>query len=76
MWFLGGHYLAKPEQILSTERNKGSMPSVLLDWEARRPLELEGYTGESSQDDEGEGLRDEQTAYSVCAFENGAEYEE
>jgi hypothetical protein len=74
MWCMGGHYLAKPEQILvSTERNKGGMPSVLLDWEARRPLELEGYTGESSQDDEGEGLRDEQTAYSVCAFGIGAE---
>lgn len=34
--------LAKLEWILvSTERNKGSKPSLLLDWDARRPLELE-----------------------------------
>jgi 2-dehydropantoate 2-reductase len=38
--------LAKPEQILvSTERNKGSKPSMLLDWEAGRPLELEVILG-------------------------------
>jgi 2-dehydropantoate 2-reductase len=38
--------LAKPEQILvSTERNKGVKLSMLLGWEARRPLELEGILG-------------------------------
>jgi 2-dehydropantoate 2-reductase len=38
--------LAKPKQILvSTERNKGSKPSMLLDWEAGRPLELEVILG-------------------------------
>lgn len=38
--------LAKPEHILvSTERNKGSKPSMLLDWEAGRPLELEVILG-------------------------------
>lgn len=38
--------LATPEQILvSTERNKGSKPSMLLDWEAGRPLELEVILG-------------------------------
>ncbi|KAK5661928.1 hypothetical protein OQA88_10038 [Cercophora sp. LCS_1] len=38
--------LAKPEKILkSTERNVGSKPSMLLDWEAGRPLELEVILG-------------------------------
>jgi 2-dehydropantoate 2-reductase len=38
--------LARPEQILkSTERNKGSKPSMLLDWEAGRPMELEVILG-------------------------------
>jgi 2-dehydropantoate 2-reductase len=38
--------LAKPDQILvSTERNKGSKPSMLLDWESRKPLELEVILG-------------------------------
>lgn len=38
--------LATPEEILlSTERNKGSKPSMLLDWEAGRPLELEVILG-------------------------------
>jgi 2-dehydropantoate 2-reductase len=38
--------LAKPEQILaSTERNKGSKPSMLLDWESGKPLELEVILG-------------------------------
>jgi ketopantoate reductase len=38
--------LAKPGQILvSTKRNKGSKPSMLLDWEAGRPLELEVILG-------------------------------
>jgi ketopantoate reductase len=38
--------LAKPDQILvSTERNKGSKPSMLLDWESGKPLELEVILG-------------------------------
>jgi 2-dehydropantoate 2-reductase len=38
--------LARPEEILvSTERNKGSKPSMLLDWEAGKPLELEVILG-------------------------------
>lgn len=38
--------LAKPSQILvSTERNKGSKPSMLLDWESGKPLELEVILG-------------------------------
>ena len=38
--------LAKPEAILkSTERNTGGKPSMLLDWEAGRPLELEVILG-------------------------------
>jgi 2-dehydropantoate 2-reductase len=38
--------LATPEKILkSTERNKGSKPSMLLDWEAGRPMELEVILG-------------------------------
>ncbi len=38
--------LASPEKILkSTERNTGSKPSMLLDWEADRPLELEVILG-------------------------------
>ncbi|KAF2754042.1 2-dehydropantoate 2-reductase [Pseudovirgaria hyperparasitica] len=38
--------LAKPELILkSTERNKGGKPSMLLDWEAGRPMELEVILG-------------------------------
>jgi 2-dehydropantoate 2-reductase len=38
--------LAKPETIiLSTERNKGAKPSMLLDWEAGRPMELEVILG-------------------------------
>ncbi|KDN53060.1 ApbA-domain-containing protein [Tilletiaria anomala UBC 951] len=38
--------LATPEVILkSTERNTGSKPSMLLDWEADRPLELEVILG-------------------------------
>ena len=38
--------LARPERILkSTERNVGSKPSMLLDWEGRRPLELEVILG-------------------------------
>jgi ketopantoate reductase len=38
--------LAKPEAILkSTERNRGSKPSMLVDWEAGRPMELEVILG-------------------------------
>ncbi|EPE08006.1 2-dehydropantoate 2-reductase [Ophiostoma piceae UAMH 11346] len=38
--------LARPEKILaSTDRNKGARPSMLLDWEAGRPLELEVIVG-------------------------------
>ncbi|KAF2404805.1 2-dehydropantoate 2-reductase [Trichodelitschia bisporula] len=38
--------LALPEAILkSTERNKGGKPSMLLDWEAGRPMELEVILG-------------------------------
>ncbi|KAK4162865.1 putative 2-dehydropantoate 2-reductase [Cladorrhinum sp. PSN259] len=38
--------LAGPERILkSTERNVGSKPSMLLDWEAGRPMELEVILG-------------------------------
>jgi ketopantoate reductase len=39
-------YMATPEKILkSTERNVGSKPSMLLDWEAGRPLEVEVILG-------------------------------
>jgi 2-dehydropantoate 2-reductase len=39
-------HLAKSEQILrSTERNTDGKPSMLLDWEAGRPLELETIAG-------------------------------
>lgn len=38
--------LATPEKILaSTERNTGGKPSMLLDWEAGRPLEIEVILG-------------------------------
>lgn len=38
--------LALPERILkSTERNTGGKPSMLLDWEAGRPMELEVILG-------------------------------
>ncbi|KAI1134113.1 2-dehydropantoate 2-reductase [Hypoxylon sp. FL0543] len=38
--------LAKPEKIIkSTERNTGARPSMLLDWEAGRPMELEVILG-------------------------------
>jgi 2-dehydropantoate 2-reductase len=38
--------LARPELILkSTERNKGGKPSMLVDWEAGRPMELEVILG-------------------------------
>jgi 2-dehydropantoate 2-reductase len=38
--------LASPDKILaSTDRNKGARPSMLLDWEAGRPLELEVIVG-------------------------------
>ena len=38
--------LATPEKILkSTERNTGGKPSMLVDWEAGRPMELEVILG-------------------------------
>lgn len=38
--------LASAEKIIkSTERNKGAKPSMLLDWEAKRPMELEVILG-------------------------------
>jgi ketopantoate reductase len=38
--------LAGPERILrSTERNVGSKPSMLLDWESGRPMEIEVILG-------------------------------
>lgn len=38
--------LATPERIVrSTERNAGAKPSMLLDWEAGRPMELEVILG-------------------------------
>lgn len=38
--------LATPERILrSTERNTGARPSMLLDWEDGRPMELEVILG-------------------------------
>lgn len=38
--------MASPERIVkSTERNAGAKPSMLLDWEAARPLELEVILG-------------------------------
>ncbi|KAI2468183.1 2-dehydropantoate 2-reductase [Annulohypoxylon bovei var. microspora] len=38
--------LASPEKIVrSTERNAGARPSMLLDWEAGRPLEIEVILG-------------------------------
>jgi 2-dehydropantoate 2-reductase len=38
--------LATPERIIrSTERNTGAKPSMLLDWEAGRPMEIEVILG-------------------------------
>lgn len=38
--------MAQPEKIIeSTARNKGARPSMLLDWEAGKPLELEVILG-------------------------------
>ncbi|CAG9999155.1 unnamed protein product [Clonostachys byssicola] len=38
--------MARPERIIkSTERNKGARPSMLLDWEDGKPLELEVILG-------------------------------
>lgn len=39
-------HVATPERILrSTERNTGGRPSMLVDWEARKPMELEVILG-------------------------------
>ncbi|KXJ89704.1 ketopantoate reductase PanE/ApbA-domain-containing protein [Microdochium bolleyi] len=41
-----GKEVATPARIIkSNERNKGSKPSMLLDWEAGRPMELEVILG-------------------------------
>ncbi|KAL2260059.1 hypothetical protein VTK26DRAFT_6044 [Humicola hyalothermophila] len=38
--------MARPERILkSSERNKGAKPSMLVDWESGRPMELEVILG-------------------------------
>lgn len=38
--------LARPDKIIkSTERNKGAKPSMLLDWQSGKPLELEVILG-------------------------------
>ncbi|KAK3342519.1 2-dehydropantoate 2-reductase [Neurospora tetraspora] len=48
---------AAPEKILkSTERNVGSKPSMLLDWEAGRPLELEVIVGNPVRIARGRGV--------------------
>ncbi|EAA31155.1 2-dehydropantoate 2-reductase [Neurospora crassa] len=48
---------ATPEKILkSTERNVGSKPSMLLDWEAGRPLELEVIVGNPVRIARGRGV--------------------
>ncbi|KAK3303244.1 ketopantoate reductase PanE/ApbA-domain-containing protein [Chaetomium strumarium] len=39
-------HMASPERILrSSERNEGAKPSMLLDWEAGRPMEVEVILG-------------------------------
>ncbi|KAF1981845.1 2-dehydropantoate 2-reductase [Aulographum hederae CBS 113979] len=41
-----GEHLAKPEIIIkSTAKNAGAKPSMLLDWERGRPMELEAILG-------------------------------
>lgn len=52
-----GEDLATPEKILkSTERNKGAKPSMLLDWEAGRPMELEVILGNPVRIARGKGV--------------------
>ncbi|KAL2019914.1 hypothetical protein VTK56DRAFT_9089 [Thermocarpiscus australiensis] len=58
---LGGRgfpaHLATPERILrSTERNVGSRPSMLVDWEAGRPMELEVILGNPVRIARGKGV--------------------
>ena len=49
--------LASPERILkSTERNVGSRPSMLVDWEAGRPMELEVILGNPVRIARGKGV--------------------
>lgn len=49
--------LASPEKILrSSERNVGSKPSMLLDWEAGRPMELEVILGNPVRIARGRGV--------------------
>ncbi|KAK4454140.1 putative 2-dehydropantoate 2-reductase [Podospora aff. communis PSN243] len=53
-----GEDLASPERILkSTERNVGGRPSMLVDWEAGRPLELEVILGNPVRIARGRGVR-------------------
>ncbi|KAK0641080.1 ketopantoate reductase PanE/ApbA-domain-containing protein [Cercophora newfieldiana] len=49
--------LASPERILkSTERNVGGRPSMLVDWEAGRPMELEVILGNPVRIARGRGV--------------------
>ncbi|KAM7207309.1 putative 2-dehydropantoate 2-reductase [Naviculisporaceae sp. PSN 640] len=49
--------LASPEKILrSSERNVGSKPSMLLDWEGGRPMELEVILGNPVRIARGRGV--------------------
>jgi 2-dehydropantoate 2-reductase len=49
--------LARPEAILkSTERNKGGRPSMLVDWEMGRPMELEVILGNPVRIARGKGV--------------------
>ncbi|SPQ26814.1 709a26de-affd-41a7-8f10-78a84962161c [Thermothielavioides terrestris] len=60
--------MAGPERILaSTERNVGSKPSMLLDWEAGRPLEIEVILGNPIRIARARGveLRRLQTVYAL-----------
>ncbi|KAK1827670.1 ketopantoate reductase PanE/ApbA-domain-containing protein [Podospora conica] len=52
-----GEGMASPERILkSTERNVGSKPSMLLDWEAGRPMEVEVILGNPVRIARGKGV--------------------
>lgn len=52
-----GSQVATPDKILrSSERNVGSKPSMLLDWEAGRPMELEVILGNPVRIARGKGV--------------------
>lgn len=52
-----GEGMASPERILkSTERNVGSKPSMFLDWEAGRPMEVEVILGNPVRIARGKGV--------------------